>query len=304
MINKKRFFHRKFTVVKYIKLLAIAVTLASIAYVGIVLVPQTIVASQMSYQNNEVCSDRTNPQFERVTFSSGKLTLHGFIHKPEGNGSFPAIVMNHGSEQFPKSGQKIAKPYVDKGYVVFFPHRRGQGCSSSQSEYIMDSIYREPAITRDKKFVELQETHLEDVVAALSYLKQLPYVNKNRIIMAGGSFGGIQTVLATEKQLGIKGSIAFAPAAQTWSTYTLLRSRLIKAVRAATVPIMLIQAENDYDLTPTKTMAAELEKANKPHKLLIFPAFGTTHADGHSFSVRGEQIWGSEVFSFLARVAP
>ena len=85
---------------------------------------------------------RSNTQFEQVTFSSGKLTLHGFIHKPEGNGPFPAILMNHGSEQFPKSGQIIAEPYASKGYVVFFPHRRGQGYSSSQSEYIMDSINR------------------------------------------------------------------------------------------------------------------------------------------------------------------
>jgi carboxymethylenebutenolidase len=260
--------------------------------------------NRMSNQNNQLCSAVANPQFERVTFSSGKLTLHGFIHQPKGNGSFPAILMNHGSEQFPKSGQIIAKPYIDKGYVVFFPHRRGQGCSSSQSEYIMDLIMREPATTRDKKFVELQETHLEDTIAALSYLKQLPYVNKNRIVITGGSFGGIQTVLATAKQLGTRGSIAFAPAAMAWSSLPLLRSRLIQAVRAATVPIMLIQAENDYDLTPTKTMARELEKANKPHKLLIFPAFGTTHADGHSFSVRGDRIWGDEVFSFLARVAP
>lgn len=245
---------------------------------------------------------RTNTQFEQVTFSSGKLILHGFIHKPEGNGPFPAILMNHGSEQFPKSGQIVAEPYLSKGYVVFFPHRRGQGYSSSQSEYIMDSINREPANTGDNKFVELQETHLEDVIAALSYLKQLPYVDTSRIVIAGASFGGIQTVLATERQLGTVGSIAFAPAAMAWASITLLQLRLIQAVRSATVPILLIQAENDYDLTPTKTMAAELEKANKPHKLLIFPAFGTTHADGHSFSVKGKQIWGNEVFSFLAKV--
>jgi carboxymethylenebutenolidase len=247
---------------------------------------------------------RSNTQFEQVTFSSGNLILHGFIHKPEGTGSFPAILMNHGSEQFPNSGRGIVDPYVNKGYVVFFPHRRGQGCSSSQNEYIMDSINREPATTINKKFVELQETHLEDTIAALSYLKQLPYVNTDRIIVAGASFGGIQTVLATEKQLGIKGSVAFAPAAMAWASLPLLQSRLIQAVQFATVPILLIQAENDYDLTPTKTMARELEKAHKPHKLLIFPPFGTTHADGHSFSVRGDQIWGDEVFSFLAMVAP
>jgi carboxymethylenebutenolidase len=257
-----------------------------------------------SSQNPNLCPNPTNPQFEEVTFSSGKLILHGFIHKPEGNAPFPAILMNHGSEQFPKSGQGIVEPYVNRGYVVFFPHRRGQGCSSSQSDYIMDVINREPAATMDRKFVELQEAHLEDTIAALSYLKQLPCVDPNRIIIAGASFGGIQTVLATEQQLGIGGSVAFAPAAMAWASLPLLRSRLIQAVRLATVPILLIQAENDYDLTPTKTMARELEKANKPHKLLIFPAFGTTHADGHSFSVLGEQIWGEKVFAFLSKVAP
>jgi carboxymethylenebutenolidase len=241
-----------------------------------------------------------SPQSKEVTFPSGNLTLYGFIHKPEGNGLFPAIVINHGSEQFPKSGLGIVEPYVDKGYVVFFPHRRGQGCSSSQSEYIMDLINREPVTTRGKKFVELQETHLEDTIAALFYVKQLPYVNPDRIAMIGASFGGIQTVLATEKQLGIRASIAFAPAAMAWASLPLLQSRLIQAVRLATVPIMLIQAENDYDLTPTKTMARELEQANKPHKLLIFPAFGTTHAEGHGFCVFGTKIWGDEVFSFLA----
>ena len=155
----------------------------------------------------------------------------------------------------------------------------------------MDIIRREPATTKDKKFVELQEAHLEDVIAALSYLKQLPYVDKSRIAITGCSFGGIQTVLATEKQIGIRASVAFAPAAQTCSKVTLLPSRLIKAVRSATVPIMLVQAENDYDLTPTKTMAKELEKVNKPHKLLIFSAFGTTRVRDMVF-VHGVKKFG------------
>jgi hypothetical protein len=102
---------------------------------------------------------------EEVTFLSDKLILHGFIHKPEGDGPFPAILWNHGSEQFPESGQFIAEPYVNKGYVVFFPHRRGQGYSSDQSEYIMDLILQKPKSSRGKKFVELQEIHQQDVIA-------------------------------------------------------------------------------------------------------------------------------------------
>jgi len=245
------------------------------------------------------------PEPEEVAFSSGLLVLHGFVYKPEGKGPFPAIVNNHGSEKLPGRELAIAKLFVSKGYVVFVPHRRGQGRSSNQGEYIVDLIRREPEKTRGKKFVELQEIHQQDVIAALSDLKQLPYVDQHRIVMSGCSFGGIQTVLATEKPLGLRGTIAFAPAAMTWASYPELRSRLIQAVRKATVPILLIQAENDYDLTPTKTMAAALEKANKPYKLLIFPAFGKTHAQGHGvFCSQGEQVWGKEVFSFLASVMP
>jgi carboxymethylenebutenolidase len=241
---------------------------------------------------------------EEITFSSDKLKLHGFIHKPEGDGPFPAILWNHGSEQHPKSGKLLAKPFVSRGYVVFVPHRRGQGNSSDQGKYIMDLIHQESESTWGKKFIELQETHQEDVIAALTYLKQLPYVDPNRIVIAGCSFGGIQTVLATEKQLGLRGTIAFAPGAMSWSKVPELRSRLIQAVQVATVPILLIQAKNDYDLNPTKMMAKELEKANKPHKLLIFPKFGKNHAEGHGFCVRGEQVWGNEVFSFLESVMP
>jgi carboxymethylenebutenolidase len=238
-------------------------------------------------------------QYEEVTFSSGKLVLHGFIHKPEGKGPFPAVLMNHGSEQIPQSGGIIAKPFVDRGFVLFFPHRRGQGRSSDQSEYIMDLIRQEPEATRGQRYVELQEIHQEDVIAALSYLKRLPYVDQSKIAIAGASFGGIQTVLASEKTLGLQAAIAFAPAAMAWAQVPELRFRMLKAVRSATVPILFIQAKNDYDLSPTRKMAKELRKAQKMHKRLVFPAFGKTHADGHSFSFRGQKIWGNEVFSFL-----
>jgi carboxymethylenebutenolidase len=169
--------------------------------------------SSVTAQSQEL---RLLPEPEEIIFPSGKLRLHGFIHKPEGDGPFPAILVNHGSEH-PKSGKLIAKPFVSKNYVVFVLHRRGQGSSSDQSEYIMDLIFREPESTRGRKFVELQEIHQEDVIAALVYLRQLPYVDPSRIVMVGCSFGGIQTVLATQKQLGLRGTVAFAPAAMSWA---------------------------------------------------------------------------------------
>jgi carboxymethylenebutenolidase len=239
------------------------------------------------------------PESEEVTFFSRELMLQDFIHKPQGNAPFPAILLNHGSEQYPKSMLKWAQPYINQGYVVFAPHRRGQGNSSDRGTYIMDLLNRESESDRGKKMVELQDIHQEDTIAALSYLKQLPYVDRNRIAITGSSFGGIQTILASEKQLGLRAAIAFAPAAMAWSKLPELRSRLIEAVRSTTIPILLVQAENDYDLSPTQAMARELEKANKPHKLVIFPKFGKTPEEGHTFGVFGSQIWGNEVFFFL-----
>ena len=58
--------------------------------------------------------------------------------------------------------------------------------------------------------------------------------------------------------------------------------------------------ENDHDLGPSRTLAAELQKLGKPYKLLIFPPYGNTHAEGHGvFCSQGINIWGPAVSSFL-----
>src|SRR5690349_3848915 len=75
---------------------------------------------------------------ELVDFTSDGLTLHGYLFAPPGSGPFPAIVWNHGSEEYPGVGKFIAKFYVENGFVVFFPHRRGHGRSHEVAPYIGD----------------------------------------------------------------------------------------------------------------------------------------------------------------------
>lgn len=74
---------------------------------------------------------------------------------------------------------------------------------------------------------------------------------------------------------------------------------MIRSAKTAVIPMLFVQAENDYSLTASRTLAAEMETLGKPHKLLIFPPFGNTAADGHAFCTRGANIWTPEVFSFL-----
>jgi carboxymethylenebutenolidase len=235
-----------------------------------------------------------------VTFTSGELLLHGFVYKPEGNGPFRAVLWNHGSERQP-GGAGVAPLFVARGYVFFIPHRSGQG--RSPGAYIMDLLNRERAQqgveAMSRRLVELMEAHLQDQIAALDYLKSLSYVDTQRIAVAGCSFGGIQTILAAGEELGLRAAVDFAGAAQVWSGSPEMRERMVAAARRATVPVLLIQAENDYDLAPSRALDEELKQAGKPHKVDIFPPFGNTHQDGHGLCVRGGEIWAPTVFSFL-----
>ena len=197
---------------------------------------------------------------EEVTFQSGVITLHGFIYKPEGDGPFPAVLWNHGSEKKPGWLPELGVLFTSKGYVFFIPHRRGHG--RSPGEYVMDQLQTENRKNgleaRSIKLVELMDVHLADQTAALAFLKSLAYVESKRIAVAGCSFGGIQTLLAAGAHLGIRAAIDFAGAAQSWRESPELRQRMFRAARDADVPLLLIQAENDYDLAPSQELDKEL----------------------------------------------
>ncbi|MGO9275381.1 MAG: alpha/beta hydrolase family protein [Terriglobia bacterium] len=235
---------------------------------------------------------------EEVIFPSGKLELHGFLWKPAGNGPFPGVLWNHGSEKLPGSQPALAGFHTAHSYVFFVPHRRGQG--RSPGDYIQDQIEQAPAGQRAQRMVALQEAEVSDVVAALDYLKSRPFVDSARIAISGCSYGGIQTLLAGERALGVKALVPFAPGAMSWEQNSLLQERLRRAVDNAQAPVFLIQAENDYSLEPSHVLSREAIKKHKDFQSKIYPALGSTHQDGHwKFCSTATDLWGNDVLAFL-----
>ena len=235
---------------------------------------------------------------EEVEFSGGERELHGFLWKPEGNGPFRAVVWNHGSEKLPGSQPTLAKFYTEHSYVFFVPHRRGQG--RSPGEYIQDRVAQAPPGERGRRMVELQQVEVEDVIAALVYLRAQPFVDGSRIAISGCSYGGIQTLLAGEHDLGVRALVPFAPGAMSWEQNVPLQDRLTRAIDLAKAPIFLIQAENDYNLAPSRALSKEANKKKKDFQSKIYPAFGKTNQDGHwGFCSSATEVWGNDVLAFL-----
>ena len=116
--------------------------------------------------------------------------------------------------------------------------------------------------------------------------------------MAGNSFGGIETVLGVERG-GYCAGIDSAGGAQSWAEAPELQSLMTRAVRNAKAPIFFFQAANDFDLSPSKTLSAEMNKASKTYKLKIYPSYGDSPGDGHSFGYFGSEVWAEDVFGFL-----
>jgi hypothetical protein len=122
-------------------------------------------------------------------------------------GPLPAIVYNHGSESLPGPKCPIANYFVPLGYVVFVPHRRGQGRSTGQ--YI-------GTYTAASQISYLQD-QVADVTDAWNYVQALSSANgtmlvdPKRMAIMGHSYGGIMTLLTNATTLGQVAAVPRTP---------------------------------------------------------------------------------------------
>jgi carboxymethylenebutenolidase len=252
---------------------------------------------------------------DTVVVQSGALSLRALLWRPEGRGPFPAVLFNHGSwPRDTRSGRpareifaqaaSLGPVFARHGYVFLFLFRRGAGLSAGQGTHAGDLLERELAANgqaaRNRLQVRLLERdELSDALAGLAFLRALPEVDSQRVAVAGHSFGGSLTLLLAERDSTLAAAVDFAGAAASWEPSPELRARLLTAVGATTVPIFFIHAANDYSLAPGKALAAEMARLDKPHRIKIFPPFGTTASQGHNLVDLSPVTWERDVFAFL-----
>lgn len=246
---------------------------------------------------------------DTVTFRSGELQLKGLIWKPTASSTCPVILFNHGSGPTPQRNiAPIAKAFVDQGYAFFIPFRRGQGLSTGQGQSItqeLDSVaQREGNAARFPLMIKLHETsQMADQLAAISFLKTVKGIDTQRIIIAGHSFGGIQSMLIAGHPRGAKAIINFAGAAMVWGKSAEVNDWLKKMAEQATIPVYFIQAKNDFSIEPSAVLSEEMKKAGKTCVVKIYPPYKQSEMEAHFF-IEAVQEWGPDLFRTLKEWVP
>ena len=285
--------------------------IASATAMNIFLVAFSLLTSVVAAQSPPSSQQDTAPQIVEVP--SGALRLKGYFWKPAGPGPSPAVLFNHGSgaedaqhtagQTVAESAAVLAPVFLRHGYAFLYLCRRGQGLSADQAPFPQDLLKQAEAKgpeARKKLHYELiTGTQLDDALAGLKFIKTAAGVDPKRIAIIGHSFGGMLTLLSGEHDSTIRAEVAFAAGANSWRRSEQLRQRILSSINKTSAPIMLIHAANDYDTTPGREIAAELERLHKPHVLKIYPAVGKTSDDGHNFLYVALPEWEPDVFQFL-----
>jgi len=250
--------------------------------------------------------DAEAPLPTKVVLDFDGNRLAGFLFTPKGEGPWPALLWNHGSEKNPGKGPQfaaVASVFVPAGYVVFALERRGHG--ESEGEYIVGQTILTARMrgsdAANRLTVHLLETEqLRDQLAGLAFLQQLPHVDHEKIVVAGCSFGGIETLLGAESRAGFKAAISVSPGGLTWDRNDYLRSRLIQAVRRMEIPVLIIQPAHDASLGPSRTLGREAASAGTPVTTRVYPAVGPAKEQGHCFGgASGMHVWAEDAKAFF-----
>ena len=165
-------------------------------------------------------------------FRSGERTLKGYLWLPPGPGPFACVIHNHGSGLTQGSEDAVqpgvAAELLAWGLAVFYPHRHGYG-NSPGPDWRSECPGEPFSDGYNRGIVARLERESLDVVAALAFLRTLPAIDGSRVAVMGSSFGGVNTLLAAEREPALRCAVEFAGAAMNWDRNPLVRERLTAA---------------------------------------------------------------------------
>jgi len=210
-------------------------------------------------------------------------TMEGYLTKPEGSDSHPAVVVIQEIWGVNSHIQYVTDRLPSQGYVGLAPavfHREGRMTIGLHEE--MDTAFGWMGNCTDANIVA-------DVQAAVDYLKAQPFVQTDRIGIVGFCFGGRVSYLAACNVSDIKATVVFyggrilAPLGGEGPSPLEQTSKI-------TSPVLGLFGEEDQNPTPADVaqIDAELTKQGKTHEFHMYPGCG------HGFHCNGRSSYRPE----------
>jgi len=203
-----------------------------------------------------------------------------------------------------EAAARLAPLFTRRGDAFFYPFRRGQGSSADAAPSLQQVLAREERdhgaeARRRLQNRLLQTEQLEDVLAALAFLKEAPGIDRSRLVLVGHSFGGQLTLLAAAHDPTVRAAVTFGAAAESWPRSAELRSILRDASQQARCPILLVQWTNDFDTEPSIALGKDRRPAGPVRAAIIYPPVGASREEGHDGLYLAVADWEPDVFRFL-----
>ncbi|HYD15462.1 MAG TPA: dienelactone hydrolase family protein [Hyphomicrobium sp.] len=231
---------------------------------------------------------------------------------PEAEGKetrHPLVVINHGTSDATRLAVGmpvyywLSRWFVERGYVVLLPQRRGHGATGGQ---LAESI----GSCADPDHYSSGLAAAADIRAAMAYMTKQPFVAPDETIVVGISSGGWASLaLASQSPKNVRAVINIAggrggrPFGRTDRSVCGEQGLLAAAHsygQTARVPTLWLYASNDTFFRPdlARAMASAWRDGGGKAELHMFPPYGT---DGHNLADdrAGWDVWGAAVDHFL-----
>ena len=245
-----------------------------------------------------------------VPATLGTHRLEMTLMFPKGTGPFPVAVFNHGDLDMDTPQRRrqhrfvdrvVAREFLQLGWAVAFPSRRGIGLS--EGNYPLQNFH-----ISDGDATYKARVHAQDILPALDYLKTHADLDASRILVTGQSAGGYSTMhIASMNLPGVVGAINFS-GGRTDKAGTgeagFLNKTMVRGFaefgKSSRLPMLWVFAENDSRYTANTIRASHqafIEAGGKATLSLSPPIQG----DGHYIHQRPE-LWRQALRNYLAEI--
>ncbi len=239
----------------------------------------------------------------------GSNRLEMTLYLPRGAGPFPLLVFNHGDITSESSHIRrkarvrdfdFATVFLDLGVAVGFPARPGVGMSQRS--------YQRDFSRNDGDALYKGRVHAKEIFAAVEYLRKLPQIARDRIVLSGQSAGGFASSTAGGMNPDwLAGVINFAggrtdirQGEQASGQNRMMIEGFAELGRTTRVPVLLVFAENDsrYSAETIRACHEAFVREGGKATLALYPP---QPGDGH-FVITNRALWSGEVKRYLVSI--